>query len=88
MFFVHETMMLANRTHPAHGIEEMGISVKKTVKQPNLNVRFSSVVTPGEEWLVISVQSSAGIFRSDNFLRILQNEFFSCAEASMLIFSV
>lgn len=48
--------MMLVRTHPAQGIELMGMSVKKTVKQPNLNVRFSSVVTPEEEWLVISLQ--------------------------------
>lgn len=38
--------------YPDQGMEVIGIKVKKTVKQPNRKVLFSSVVTPAISRLI------------------------------------
>lgn len=41
-----DCFQIINYIYPDHGMLEIGINVKKTVKHPNLNVLFSSLVTP------------------------------------------
>lgn len=65
--------------YPDHGMLVMGINVKKTVKQPNLKVRFSSLVTPkimfNESLLqLLSSQSLLQLNGNESLLQLLFNK--------------